>query len=186
MSNEKFDYDDKIKIVEKTRDDTIRFVSNCDSKASIILAIIGILLTVICTEMPTYIISARSDKDFNNNAVMGVYIVCVVASVICFITSVILLICVLRGRVKSDKYSIIYFGDISTYNLESYKIKLRELNKEDFKNYLIDDLYINSKICSRKYKLFNIALVFLICGIAFFTLAILIEVFGLKIPSVSG
>ena len=66
---------DIIETSEKTLDRTIGFINSCDSKASIILALIGILLTVICVEAPNHAIAAKDTIPSQLNYLFAIYII---------------------------------------------------------------------------------------------------------------
>ena len=78
-TNDEIEY--KIEIATQTLDRNISFVSNCDNKTSIILASIGVLLTIVLTneglnEFFRIIISCFSEKTFCSIF----YLICVAAS----------------------------------------------------------------------------------------------------------
>ena len=82
-SIEKMDMSEKMEMSEKILDRIIGFINSCDSKASIVLALIGVLLTVICIEVPNHVIAAKDVDSFQLNCLFVIYIICVV---LCFIS----------------------------------------------------------------------------------------------------
>jgi hypothetical protein len=179
MSEGKFKRINRIEIAEKTLERTIGFVNSCDTKASIVLALVGILLTVISTELPTYIVSTKGKDDFQNSVIFMLFIACTVLSFLFIAIATAFLISVLFGRLNSSGNSNIYFGNIKSYNLDDYKKRIKYLTDCNYERDLIEQIYINARICSKKYRKFNISLVFLAIGMVFFIGAIFIEIFAL-------
>ena len=68
---------------------------------------------------------------------------------------------VLKARVKCENYShsVIFFGHIANFNCHlTYLNQLKTTNLTKYQDDLAFQIFINSKICDRKYKLFNIGL----------------------------
>ncbi|RKM56737.1 hypothetical protein D6856_14670 [Butyrivibrio sp. XB500-5] len=167
---------DRIKLSEKNLDRVIGFINNCDTKASIVLALIGILLTMISTVLPVTIVEIRNSDDFDMNVEYILLVVLTIISIVSLIVSIILLINVLCGRVKVIGESKIYFGDISSYDESDYVDLIRQLKKTDYEMDLLRQVKINSDICKKKFDRFNISLVFLLIGLLSFGIAIMLIV----------
>ena len=101
-----------------------------------------------------------------------IFLVLFALSSLSIITGLFLLISAISARTKpSTKDSKIYFVDIAwNANAEAYKKKLVPLNEADVIDDLISQIYINSKICTRKYKRYNFGLKTLAIGIVVFLL----------------
>ena len=178
-SIEKMDMSEKMEMSEKILDRIIGFINSCDSKASIVLALIGVLLTVICIEVPNHVIAAKDVDSFQLNCLFVIYIICVVLCFISLAVSIAFLISVLYGRISGLKKSNIFFGDISIIRMEEYKKRIDKMNNQGYEDDLIEQVYINSQICTRKYKRYNTSLIFLVIGLFLFMVAILFEIFVL-------
>lgn len=170
----------KVEMTEKTLDRTIGFISNCDTKASIMLALFGVLLTVICTSNITKSISdivkdVSADMRIGDYIYMGVAIFAIILSVI----SIILLIRVLSAKVDKSRFSSkIYFKDIvSYYNITDYIWQIQNLKEEDYLKDLTTQVYINAEICSSKYEKYNLAIKLGIIGFAILMVLYLIGKF---------
>lgn len=140
---------------------TIGFVDNCDTKASIMLALFGVLLTVLCTSKITDNISEIVDT--LKQQIGGwdyVYIVGAIISLLLLATSVGLFILVLSAKVQISGFdSKIFFKDISENSSSRiYGKKVKTMTEDEYVNDIINQIYINAKICTEKYERYNLAL----------------------------
>ena len=159
-------------------DRTLGFVRNCDSKASAILAIYGVIFTIILTtDSPKMFISkicfVFAMKSFGNI----LFIVLLVITVLINFSGLIQIFLVLNVKVKVeqkkelDNESKIFFEDIQKKNYVEYKERLLKMSEEDFLDDIISQIYKNSKICSKKYKRYKIG--FILSSIGFLAFSFL-------------
>ena len=174
----KINKEDAIVILDRT----IGFVNNCDSKASIILGVFGVIFTLIFTTDGIVNIRRIVDKVTavgNVSVCSMLYLFGWLASLIVIVLGLCKIISVLTARIdcshmeqeQLDTDSKIYFGDIAkneTYR--KYKGKLLSLNSERFLNDIGSQIYINSVICSNKFKKYNESLLLTTIGFTCFLL----------------
>lgn len=150
-------------------DRTIGFIRTCDTKASIILATIGVIATICFSND---LILAVHDLIHEMNIIIlivfGLAILAVSAGVAC-------LIAVLFARAKVSKSkSVIYFKDIyELYDGNSYILRLHNCTYDELFEDYAKQIYINAEICSKKYKYYNKGLILSFFGI--FALIILLS-----------
>lgn len=148
--------DERVYSIDDARDTLMRIlghISNCDTKASILLGITGIVLTAVV------------DLIFQGSATTAMrseLIICnpnylMIATMLSFVVGLILLIFVLIPILKSPSTkSNIYFSDINKHNsAEKYKDIVKKQQDSDILDDLIEEIYINAKICSKKYTRFK-------------------------------
>ena len=114
-------------------DRTIGFVENCDTKASIVLALFGVILTVLCASNITNSIVDIADKVKENiNGGGCLYILCVIVAVILMTISIIELLLVIDAKIdKTGLDSKIYFKDISeNVNCCTYGSKIKVVGEQ--------------------------------------------------------
>lgn len=63
------------------------------------------------------------------------------------------LILVLTPSTKNKGGSVLYFGHISAMNATQYSKKITKLSKKKYEQALIEQIYTNSKIATRKHRL---------------------------------
>ena len=106
----------------------------------------------------------------------------------CFFIAVILLSCgcllcilALKGRVKSkiNYISFLFFGSISKMDRKKYFDKMSKTNEKQLISDIKNQIYINSCICIKKFKLYNLALDCLIISISFIAFGWIVNVFFL-------
>ena len=161
-------------------DRTIGFVENCDTKASIVLALFGVILTVICASNITNSIGDIADKVKENvNSGGCLYILCVIVAAIIMMISIIELLLVIGAKIdKTGLDSKIYFRDISeNVNCCTYGSKIKELSEDSYIDDIITQIYINSQICTKKYERYNLAIIFGTVGTIMFAILYFIGIF---------
>lgn len=147
-----------------------------DTKATALLAINGVILTIIFSSVPKLVsfIDLQTIKILITGILIGS-----LSSTISLLFSVLCLI----PRVSSDKSqkSVIFFGDISkNYNdSKSYADSATEILFKDrkLKDQILSEIWINSKIASAKYFNVKYAIIFLI-GTIFCLIIPLILIFS--------
>jgi hypothetical protein len=161
-------------------DRTIGFVENCDTKASIVLALFGVILTVICASNITNSIVNIADKVKENiNGGGCLYILCVMVAVLLVTISIIELLLVIGAKIdKTGLDSKIYFKDISeNVNCCTYGNKIKELSEDSYIDDIITQIYINAQICTKKYERYNVAIKFGAVGTIMFAILYFIGIF---------
>ncbi len=165
-------------------DRIIGFINTCDNKTSIILGIIGVMLSIFFTsdsikELQIIIISALESSKFKDY----IYLFFLVLFSICLGYGIFKLISSLFARINGldikeeslDLDSKIFFRHIAKNNsYKEYKQKMTKCSQEKFVNDIISQIYINSKICSKKYNDYNQGLIIISLGFVGFILTLFI------------
>lgn len=100
------------------------------------------------------------------------------------ISCLILLIMALKGKVNSKVYkehrletnSLLFFGSIAKMNYCEYKEKCQKQGNGQFLNDINSQIYINSKICDYKFKLYNYSIKLLIISFIVFCICELFNI----------
>ena len=71
--------------------------------------------------------------------------------------------------------SLIYYKTIAANsNYKEYEEKMNKLNQNILKKEIISQIYINSEICTKKFKNYNIGIKYSIIGITIFLILIIV------------
>ncbi|MCT4606322.1 MAG: hypothetical protein N4A64_09515 [Marinisporobacter sp.] len=147
-------------------DRIIGFVNNCDTKASIMLGIYGVLSTILFTSKGIIKLKNIIITSWKNGMRYDIlYLILIVFSSIVFVFGIYKLFQVLFPKTDcSDKQqdeldldSKVFFGNIAknpTY--KQYKEKLLNCNDDDYINDIISQIYLNAFICDAKFKNYKI------------------------------
>ena len=169
-NNTKPNIDYQIEITTQTLERNLGFISNCDNKASIILTAVGVLLTIILTSE-----GLASIKDILKKSLSQItFLNFIFSSVIILLSGILFLISVLIARsgiseTKGSKNSLIFFGGINSFNrIANYEKAIKKMDKKDLLDDLISQIYINSKIATKKYRRYNLGLKFTVIGFFLF------------------
>lgn len=183
---------DKENLIERL-DRILDWIKSCDTKASIVIAGIGVTLTVLTSSnslmgLKKVMSSLLSNVDFSN----FLYLVFLVGALGCTLLGVVNLILVLVPRLNkfaskindTKSNSLYYFGKISEIDYNSFKQSLeREINTMDEIEDLMSQIYINSNICAVKYNYYRRGIIFSFSGVVAFIVLYLI---GLFLFSIGG
>lgn len=174
-NNTKPNIDYQIEITTQTLERNLGFISNCDNKASIILTAVGVLLTIILTSEGLASIKDILKKSLSQITFLNfIYMFMFFSSVIILLSGILFLISVLIARssiseTKGSKNSLIFFGGINSFNrIANYEKAIKKMDKKDLLDDLISQIYINSKIATKKYRKYNLGLKFTVIGFFLF------------------
>ena len=179
---ESFDIQTKIEIATQTLERNMGLVSYCDTKASVILAVLGAFLGFMLTADGVTTISEILTEALKSNTFLeAIYFYGVVFSAVAVLVGICLLTCVLfaRGTKKEQENamngSMLFFGSIANANSDAdYSTEFKEMTKEKVLDALLKDLYINSVIAKTKYDYFNKGLKYAIPGLVGFIVLLMI------------
>ena len=174
-NNTKPNIDYQIEITTQTLERNLGFISNCDNKASIVLTAVGVLLTIILTSEGLASIKDILKKSLSQITFLNfIYMFVFFSSVIILLSGILFLISVLIARsgiseTKGSKNSLIFFGGINSFNkIANYEKAIKKMDKKDLLDDLISQIYINSKIATKKYRRYNLGLKFTVIGFFLF------------------
>lgn len=164
-------------------DRIIIFINNCDNKASIILGIYGVFGGILLTSNLFYnFIKNLFLLKFDNYLLIYIFLL-LIASLL-FIWGIIRLFLVLYAKIDTKVYaekglvtnSKIFYGTISNYSFQEYKLKISNLTEEEFKDDILSQIYIDSKICIKKFQNYNKGLKCSFLGLISFLILIIFGV----------
>lgn len=164
------------------------WIENCDSKASIIISGIGVVIGILLATdyaakfhvIYLYMIAQTQFWSIFYLILWGISILSIIVG--CF-----LLIQILIARIDPNEFSnrgiqresLIYFSSISKFKtLPAYKQKLVECNSDKMNNDLISQIYICSLICDKKFRNYKLGLFISLTG---FSLFVVLAIIGFAI-----
>ena len=180
-TNNNYNKDDIYKNLENING----WINNSDTKASIVLGLDGVMLSIIFTNdifVSNYInIFKNVFKSINFSDIL--YIGFTIGSIVMLIFGLYKLIQVLVPTLKinfnNSKPSHIYFGSIASFNsCSEFKFSIKKLSEEDIMDNLLNQVYINSLICNNKFNNFKTGLKHSLIG---FVLIIILFILGLLV-----
>ena len=154
--------------LEKNLDRVHEWIKAADQKVSIFLAFQGVVIVIL---MP-YI----QDLFSKYQSVCSVYrMPLVLGSVVLMSYGLLKSAMALIPRLKNHiKKSLIYFGDISAMKIEDFKKDLENMSEADYKQQLIEQIHVSSRIAAVKHKQFKDSVLLFILGLGLFILIYLV------------
>ena len=145
------------------------WINNCDQKSSILLAIEGVVLTILCTSdyinfihqhliLPIYTYYETGNGVFSLINTIQIFILA--AMFILIFLSVFYSLQVIKGTVDIKLFkqsgltekSLLHFTTISNRGFNEFKKDIANQSEESMLNDLYSQVYINSSICDNKFK----------------------------------
>lgn len=186
---------DKREEAYRTLDRINFWISNCDSKASFILAFLGIFFPLVLTNQVT-IDSVKSAVHTVNNLTISSGIVLLLSTVLLILMIYLLceglfyIINSLKASINTDtfshnkglsKVSIYFFGSIASRGFMEFVERIDKVSEEEVLNDLHSQVYINSCICNKKFIYYNKAVSSTRKALVVFLFLVLIYVVSLLI-----
>lgn len=155
-------------------DRTIGFVNNCDSKASVVLGVFGVLLTILFSSEGVVELKSIIKAAINQGTVSGIlYFIILAFTISGFAFGIIKLVQVLFPKTNCDdlnqkgieiKSNIFFNGVCKNSTYIQYKEKIMRCSEDEYLNDIISQIYINSIICKRKFANYKIGVVVALIG----------------------
>ncbi len=179
------DYKSKIEIATQTLERNIGFVANCDNKTSIILAIIGVFLTIILTNDGLNTIYRIINTCIEMKTFCSVmYLFVLGGTIVVMILGIYNLCGVLIAKTSETAKGLIatnsriFFTGINNHgNCVVYKEKFYEMSEQELLDELLTQIYINSDIATQKYNKYNKGVKRTIIGFSLFVIFLLIGIY---------
>lgn len=140
-------------------DRTLEWIRACDTKTSIVLATMGIIMTIFSTEF--FLTKLKLILKYNLNEIdfsKILYLILVVVFLGLFIVGIFYLVLELNPSLVSKKNnnedveSTYFFETIAKKELSTLKEEIKQMSYEKEIDDIITQLHINSKICTKKYR----------------------------------
>jgi len=170
---------DKRELGENVHSQIIQWTENCDTKASITIAFIGIFASILFTS--DYILYSIQKlitpillywKNSNGNfCVISLFIFLFLGLSLFFLGwTILLLFNVLKGKTICSEDSLIFFGKIKDHSFDEYYNKIKEATDESLLLDRFRQIYICSQRCNEKFISYNKAIIKAKWGILFLCL----------------
>lgn len=158
-------YKEKIEEAKFILQNNIEWIKNCDEKASIVLALVGVILTITltsdCTKTFIEIIKANIKRMLSWDSI---FLVAIVINLLVILFGIKFLYSALKAKLDYNSFkldglaksSVIYFGTIEKHDeYMKYKSFVLNISDEEYLNDLYSQIYINSKIAKEKFYNYN-------------------------------
>jgi len=158
---------EKQPILEGIHSQVISWTSNCDSKASIIMALELALVTVlfsskyiidtlesIVTDFFLFWVSGKGTFSFWATLVF----LCAVSFCYLLARSLYNFYSTLIARFNSSVRSVIFWGEIAKLEQNEYQKRIKKLNDSSYCTDRVNQIYVCSSICAQKFKYYNKAI----------------------------
>ncbi len=134
------------------------WINNIDLKASFILAFLGMLLGAILCSDNLEVLKNFISVPINTMSFIEILktIVIILLISISLISAVLLILTLLaRTKIENMPKSHYFFGNISNSDRRDFLKEFKKLNDNSIINEILNQVYVNSKICDYKSKLYN-------------------------------
>jgi Family of unknown function (DUF5706) len=166
------------------------WIKSCDTKASIVLAVVGILLGIFTSEHSVKMLDKIFSESVKNfDFANFLYLLFFFISICFFVYGAYCLIRVLVPRLSKEALafeegiytdSLYFFEAISKNNFEDYKKKVLGKGKDDITDDILSQIYINAKICTVKFSYYSKGVKYSFIGLSSGLLLFLIGIILVK------
>lgn len=163
---------------QKTLDTINEWTQNCDTKASIFLAGLGVFFSIIFSSEIGKIIFRLIKTNFELKTVCSVIYLCILGIAGILISlGIYEFIRVLIPRIVKNQ-SIMFFGNVADYeDFEKYRDAVNACCDDTLEEDLLMQIHTASTICNRKFKNHKFGIIFSSIGVALFTIWFLLGIF---------
>jgi len=179
---------DKENLIQ-TLDRTAAWIENCDTKTSIILGGIGVILGIVLASDYVSKIAAIFKHMIDNCGFWtGLHIFLSAVSICGIIVGALFLLRVLIAKTDiqglSDKgisgNSFTFFSSIAKQeSIQDYKSKIAACSENDWIDEIVSQIYICSLICDKKFQNYKTGLILSVIGFALFAVMMIIGALAL-------
>lgn len=166
------------------------WINNCDSKASILLALIGVILSIAFTsdKLLGGILALTKDVvslikgEGTSCACASLFILVVLGIAIgFFVDSIRNMLSVLYARMddsrNAENPSISYYRSIGAKSYDEYKQLVESIGEDAFIEDKLRQVHDCSKICTRKFSFYNDGIASMKVGLVFFVIFLILLIF---------
>lgn len=145
-------------------DRLLNWISSCDTKSSIVIAGVGLFLTIFTSEHSFNMLKTILTKTIDHMYVFNVvYLIGFSIALLFFAYGSYCLIRVLVPRLSKDlkkientyNDSLYYFESISKNSFLEFENKIKNRNEHTDIKDILSQIYINSRICTIKYAYYS-------------------------------
>lgn len=157
------------------------WIKNCDTKTTTILALVGAIFTVLfASDSFAKIIQIWTIFFYSDYLCFArFYLLCTLVSWFIFAIGIYYFWRVLYAQLSNTKYqcpseykSNLYFGDIVSCEIDSYRSTIKSLGEEELRDDLSMQVYICAAICNQKFMYYTYGMKYM--GVGFILILILL------------
>lgn len=168
---------DKKDYYAEVHNQIIGWTNNCDTKASIVLAFVGVLVSIAFAN--DYILDTISvqvenilrfwSDDIGEFSVISTIMFISLGGVLIFMgICFYFAINALRANINCSDDSIIFFGKIARLSREAYFDKVKNITDSEYQQDKLSQIYNCATICNAKFKYYNKSIGALLKGLLSF------------------
>lgn len=170
-----------------TLDRIIGWVENCDTKSTVMTALVGVFVSVLFTSnfitnslqklvSPISIYWRTGLGSFD--LFCTIKLTCFICMIACFLYALFCLLKSLSAKTSSKQtgekqvktHSLIHYGSIQNVSYSDFKTSISTETDEDKLEDVLSQIYINSRRCQEKFDDYNKSIKFIRLGIILFVL----------------
>ena len=171
----------KIEDLNAILDRINQWIVNCDNKSMILVTLMGIIVGILfATSYIGKLLNIYSYICLHLTFFNLFYLMISIFSISLILVGIWYIIqsFVAKTEIPTEEglitNSLIYYSTISDYEYGDYVKNVKCLDEESLKQEIISQIYINSKICTKKFENYNKGLKFSIWGFSLFAVSMVI------------
>ncbi len=156
------------------------WIGNCDTKFSVLLALLGIFFGLTINVFTVFsklreIITSWNEIIIFDKVICIICCILIIAYIILIIMCTIFSVLGITARIKNVNNNPIFFGNIAK-NKDYIEVEnnFNSLTEKEYVSYINEQIYTNSKICTKKYSYYKKALFCLFPAILIVTISLIL------------
>jgi len=148
----------------------IRYRTTCDDKASIIIAVFGVMVSVLLMAGGTETIQMIRSLAGSSDVLSFLIIAAMISSAVLLITGFFYLVITVIPKMdveelkeeEKDGLNLeagLYFKNIDVMRYKKFSTQFNDREHEEYLNDVLSEVYITAKACTRKYHSFKLGVI---------------------------
>jgi len=140
------------------------WIGNCDTKFSVLLALLGIFFGLTINVFTVFSNLRKIITNWNEIMIFD-RAICIICCILIIVYIILIIMCTIfsvlgiNARIKNANNNPIFFVDIAKNNdYIEMENNFKSLTEKEYVSYLNEQIYTNSKICTKKYSYYKKAL----------------------------
>jgi hypothetical protein len=132
------------------------WISNADTKASFILAFSGVLTGLLVNDK---FVEQKGNLIKDLASLTDASIILFILNLFTLTSTIFFSLLVLSAKTKGEKKTYFFWGDVSQFTHWSYFNRVKQRETQDaLEEDMLYQIYINSKICTKKFNRYRLSL----------------------------
>ena len=156
------------------------WIGNCDTKFSILLALLGIFFGLTINIFSTFT-KLRNMISIWEETIKFDKVICIICCIFVLSYIILIILCTIfsilgiNAKIKNTTNNPLFFGNIAKFkNTKEFEQSIKNITGDEYIKFLNEQIYTNSRICTKKYLYYKKSLFCLFTAIIIAIISLLL------------